>query len=289
LVAPREEYYFLIGLFYMQNLFSGGRVRVMGILNVTPDSFSDGGRLLTEDALIDQAAAMVTAGVDIFDIGGESSRPFSDPVSVDDELARVIPAIEAVRKRFAQPISIDTTKAVVARAALDAGAEIINDISAFRFDPGMVSLAAETDVPIIFMHMLGTPKDMQKDPSYNDVIGEIKAFFDERLGFLDAHGIGRDRVILDPGIGFGKTLDHNLTILKHLHRFTTLGCPLLVGHSRKAFIGMVLDRQVADRDVATAAVSALCVEKGVAILRVHDVDKTVQAVRMAEAVLNAAD
>ncbi len=273
----------------MQNLFSGNRVRVMGILNVTPDSFSDGGRLLTEDALIDQAAAMVTAGVDIFDIGGESSRPFSGPVSVDDELARVIPAIEAVRKRFGQPISIDTTKAVVARAALDAGADIINDISAFRFDPEMVSLAAGTDVPIIFMHMLGTPKDMQTAPSYNDVIGEIKVFFEERLGFLDQHGVGRDRVVLDPGIGFGKTPEHNLTILKHLHRFTTLGCPLLVGHSRKAFIGMVLDRQVADRDVATAAVSALCVEKGAAILRVHDVDKTVQAVRMAEAVLNAAD
>lgn len=272
-----------------QNFFAGGRVRVMGILNVTPDSFSDGGCLDSEAAVIDQAAAMVEAGVDIFDIGGESSRPFSEPVAADEELQRVMPALEAVRCRFPHPISIDTTKAVVARHALDAGADIINDISAFRFDPEMINLAAATDVPLIFMHMLGTPRDMQKEPSYTDVIREIAEFFEERLSFLDQHGVQRSRVILDPGIGFGKTLEHNLTILKNVHRFRKFGCPLLVGHSRKAFIGKVLDRQVGDRDVATAAVSALCVDRGVDILRVHDIDKTVQVVRMAEAVRNAPD
>ncbi|MCF6290335.1 MAG: dihydropteroate synthase [Desulfobacterales bacterium] len=267
------------------HLSAADRVRVMGVLNVTPDSFSDGGGFVSEPAIVARVEDMLGAGVDIIDVGGESSRPFSEPVAVEEELARVLPAIRLIRARSSLPVSIDTTKAEVARQALDLGADMINDISALRFDPEMVALAATTDVPVIIMHMQGTPRDMQLDPHYEDVVAEINAFFQERLDWAADRGVARQRFILDPGIGFGKTLDHNLTILKHLEQFQQLGLPLLVGHSRKAFIGTVLGiEDAADRDVATAAVSALCVAQGVAVLRVHDVGKTVQAVRMARAI-----
>lgn len=256
----------------------------MGILNVTPDSFSDGGRFTALGAIETQIEKMIAAGVDIIDVGGESSRPFSDPVSVQDELDRVIPAIELIRRHHSLPISIDTTKAAVAEAALAVGADIINDISALRFDSAMIDLVGKTAGPVIIMHMLGTPKDMQVDPAYGDVVEEVAGFLEERLIWAEGHGVKRERFIVDPGIGFGKTVEHNLLILKHLAEFKRLGCPVLVGHSRKAFIGKILDREVDDRDVATAAVSALCVLKGVSILRVHDVASTLQAVRMAEAV-----
>jgi dihydropteroate synthase len=257
----------------------------MGILNVTPDSFSDGGRFIAEAAMAGQVAELVAAGADIIDIGGESSRPFSEPVSVGEELDRVLPAIRAVRREHPTiPISIDTTKAEVAAEAIEAGATIINDISALRFDPAMAEVAARRRVPVILMHMQGTPKEMQVEPRYDDVVAEIMAFLAERIAWAEARGIGRERLIVDPGIGFGKSVAHNLAILKHLRRFRELGCPLLLGHSRKAFIGKILDLEVTERDIPTAMLSALAVREGVDLIRVHDVALTSQAVRLAAAV-----
>ena len=266
----------------------GSKVLVMGILNVTPDSFSDGGLFQAEHAIAAQVDTMVEAGADIIDVGGESTRPFAAPVSITEELDRVLPAIRLIRQRSAIPISIDTTKAEVARTAMAEGADIINDISALRFDRDMITLVRETEVPVIIMHMQGTPSDMQVAPSYDDVVAEIKAFFTERLAWARENGVSGKRFIVDPGIGFGKTVAHNLTILKHVAEFSELGCPVLIGHSRKSFIGKLLGAELAARDVATAAISALCALKGVSILRVHDVEKTVQAVRLAEAINGAA-
>jgi dihydropteroate synthase len=265
----------------------GSKVQIMGILNVTPDSFSDGGQFFNSDSIAAQIDTMVEAGADIIDVGGESTRPFADPVSIDDELGRVIPAIRRIRQRYSIPISIDTTKAAVARRALDEGADIINDISALRFDRGMIGLAGERRVPVVIMHMQGTPSDMQVDPHYEDVVVEIKDFFRERLAWAAANGVDTKQFVIDPGIGFGKTVAHNLTILKRLEEFAELGCPVLIGHSRKSFIGKILGTEVDRRDVATAAVSAVCAMKGVSILRVHDVAKTVEAVRLAEAIKDA--
>lgn len=262
-------------------------MQVMGILNVTPDSFSDGGSFLSPPEIVDRVARMVAEGADIIDVGGESSRPFAEAVSPAEERKRVIPAIELIRKHHAIPISIDTTKAAIAREALAAGADIINDISGLRFDGAMLPLLREVDCRIVIMHMLGTPRDMQVNPVYGDVVGDILAFFEERLAWAEGNGLDRQRFIVDPGIGFGKTVAHNLTILRRLPEFLRLGCPVLVGHSRKAFIGKSLNLEVEQRDVPTAAISALCAVKGAAIVRVHDVGKTVQAVRMAEAIINA--
>jgi dihydropteroate synthase len=262
----------------------GPKVLVMGILNVTPDSFSDGGCFLSEGSIATQIDTMLQAGADIIDVGGESTRPFAEPVSIAEELDRVLPAIRLIRQRSAIPISIDTTKAEVARKALAEGAGIINDISGLRFDRDMVSLARETGTPVIIMHMQGTPSDMQVDPHYDDVVAEIKSFFAERLAWAEGNGVPRKQFIVDPGIGFGKTVGHNLTILKRLAEFSELGCPVLIGHSRKSFIGKLLGLEVDARDAATAAISALCAQKGVSILRVHDVGMTVQAVRLAEAI-----
>ncbi len=258
----------------------------MGILNITPDSFSDGGTLTSEKQIIEQALKMVRAGADILDIGGESTRPFSEPVSPEEERKRVIPVIKSIRLHLPSiPISIDTTKARVAREAIVAGANIINDISALRFDPDMIGVAVEAECPVIIMHMKGTPGDMQVDPVYDDVIQEIISFLQERIAWACSKGLSKELLVVDPGIGFGKTVEHNLRILNHLAEFKVLGCPILVGHSRKSFIGKIVNREVHDRDVATAALSSMCVVNGVSILRVHDVDKTVQAVRMTEALL----
>jgi dihydropteroate synthase len=265
----------------------GAHVRVMGILNVTPDSFSDGGRFVSEAAILARIRKMIGDGVDIIDIGGESSRPYAEPVSIETEIARILPTIETIRREFSVPISVDTTKGAVARKALEAGANIINDISALRFDPKMVELAGEFESPVVLMHMQGTPGNMQKDPKYDDVIGEIIAFLQERIEYAVGHGVKKEKIIIDPGIGFGKTQAHNLSILKHLDRFKYLGCPILLGHSRKAFIGTILGREVDDRDTATAIVSALSCLKDIDIIRVHDVDKTVQAVKMAAAIASA--
>jgi dihydropteroate synthase len=263
-------------------------IKIMGILNVTPDSFSDGGKFSDFQAAVTQADDLIAAGADILDVGGESTRPFAKPVSIEEELRRVIPVIEAVRKKHAIPISIDTTKASVAREALKAGADIINDISALQQDPEMITLARQTSVPIIIMHMQGTPSDMQVKPVYSDVIQEIIGFFMERIDWITGKGIDRNRLIIDPGIGFGKTLQHNLTILKHLEKFSSLNLPLLLGHSRKRFLGDIAGIPAEqERDLATAVVAALCAAKNIAIVRVHNVAATRQALLVAEAIRSA--
>jgi dihydropteroate synthase len=261
------------------------KVHVMGIVNITPDSFSDGGKVSDENSLLALVDHQVDSGADIIDIGGESTRPFAPPVTLQEELDRVIPAIRAIRRRHHIPISIDTTKAEVARCAIEAGADIINDISALSHDTAMVAVAAEHQVPVIIMHMQGTPRNMQIMPRYNDVVGEIRSALGERIRWAENHGVSRDRIIIDPGIGFGKTVNHNLTILRELRQLTTLGCPVLIGHSRKSFIGKILGIDDASgRDEATAVISALCAWNGASIIRVHDVARTVQAVKMTHAI-----
>jgi len=264
----------------------GSRPLVMGILNVTPDSFSDGGRFTQAEALATQVKAMLDSGADLIDVGGESTRPYAEPVSEHEELRRVLPAIACIRSLHRSiPISIDTTKAEVARQALNAGADIINDVSALRFDPEMIRIAIAHEAPVILMHMRKTPKDMQDEPVYDDVIQEITDFLVERISWATQQGLDRRRIIVDPGLGFGKTVAHNLTILKNLRTFKNLECPLLIGHSRKGFIGKLLALEAQERDLATAMISAYCATQGADILRVHDVGKTMQAVRLHEAIL----
>jgi dihydropteroate synthase len=259
----------------------------MGILNVTPDSFSDGGNFASFDAAVAQAERLIADGADILDVGGESTRPFAAPVSLDEELGRVIPVIEAVRRKHDITISIDTTKAAVARAALRAGASIINDVSALRHDPEMIALARETDVPIIIMHMKGTPADMQIKPQYGDVVTDILDFLQERIDWITANGVERSRLIVDPGIGFGKTIAHNLSILKHLDRLAAFGLPVLLGHSRKRFLGEIAGIPVeAERDAVTGVAAALCLGR-MSIVRVHNVATTRQALLIAESLHKA--
>ncbi len=266
----------------------GLRPLVMGILNVTPDSFSDGGRFTQAEALSSQVRTMLESGADLIDVGGESTRPYAEAVSEHEELRRVLPAIACIRGLHRSiPISIDTTKAEVARQALTAGADIINDVSGLRFDPEMVRVAIDLEAPVILMHMRKTPKDMQDEPVYDDVVGEIMDFLAERISWATQQGLDREQIIVDPGLGFGKTVEHNLTILKHLQAFKKLACPLLVGHSRKSFIGRLLGLETQDRDLATALISSYCAAQGADILRVHDVRKTVQAVRLHEAISQA--
>jgi len=276
-------------------LVLGPRTLVMGVVNVTPDSFSDGGRFLGRAAAIDHGARLLDEGADILDIGGESTRPFSDPVPVEEELRRVLPVIETLAGRTTVPISIDTTKAAVARQALEAGASIINDISALRVDPAMATLAARCGVPVILMHMLGTPKIMQVDPYYEDVAVEVRAFLQEAVARAVQAGIDAGRIIVDPGLGFGKTFDHNLQLLQRLESFHDLDCPLLVGASRKAFIRHLL-KPAGEADIpadsalvaagtqATVAASAL---NGAHIVRVHDVAETCTTVKIIDAIRNA--
>lgn len=269
------------------NLDLNRRCHIMGILNVTPDSFSDGGKFFSEPDFIRHINDMVSAGADIIDVGGESSRPFSQPVTLDEELRRVIPAIRAIRREHDIPVSIDTTKAEIARQALEAGADIINDISALRFDPEMVSVVKTYKAPLIIMHMQGTPGDMQLSPIYSDVVAETIAFFSERISWLKDQGVSTDSLILDPGIGFGKTPAHNLTILKNIDKYSALGCPILVGHSRKSFLAGVLGSDKADRENATAAISAILALRHTAIIRVHDIAKNRQAIEVAQAIMAA--
>lgn len=250
------------------------RMQIMGILNVTPDSFSDGGKWTSEKALEERIEQLLSEGADIIDVGGESTRPFAEPVSVEEELQRVIPAIKAIRRRSDIPISIDTTKAVVAREALAVGATIINDISALRQDAAMLDVVQSFTGQVVIMHMQGTPGDMQRDPQYSDVVEEINAFFTERIGWLEANGVARSRIIVDPGIGFGKTLEHNLAMLRNIPTFKQHCCPVLIGHSRKSFLGELLGMPVAERDWPTAMVSAVMAQSGVDIVRVHRVSTT---------------
>ena len=260
----------------------------MGILNVTPDSFSDGGRFLALEDAVEQARRMVAEGAAIIDLGGESTRPGSDPISIEEELDRVLPVLEALRReRLPALFSVDTMKAEVARRALDAGAVLVNDQSALRFDPDMAPLLAERGCAVCLMHMQGRPKTMQDDPRYEDVVEDVTAFLRERLEFARAAGIRMENVLLDPGIGFGKTATHNLVLLRRLGELTQLGRPILLGASRKRFLGSLLDVGPEDRSVATAAVTALGVAAGVAVFRVHDVLPNMQAMRVALAVRDA--
>jgi dihydropteroate synthase len=265
------------------------RALVMGILNVTPDSFSDGGRFLDRAAATRHALEMIEAGADIIDVGGESTRPGAQPVSAADEIDRVLPVIEALRRGApAVLISVDTSKGDVARAALEAGADIINDITGLRGDPGMAGLAAQTGAGVVLMHMQGTPRDMQDSPAYHDVVGELRDFFSLRLEAALKAGINADSIILDPGIGFGKTLEHNLEILRRVGELAVLGHPIAIGLSRKSFIGKILQSEdPGDRLWPTVALSSLAREHGVLVHRVHDVRECAQAIRMTEAILSA--
>jgi dihydropteroate synthase len=255
----------------------------MGILNVTPDSFSDGGKFVDPKAAVDHGLRLAAEGADILDVGGESTRPYADAVGVQEELDRVIPVLAALAPRVLVPLSIDTTKAAVAREALAAGAEIINDITALQGDEEMIELARQSQAGVCLMHMRGTPATMQVDPMYDDVVGEVFEFLRARRDAAIAAGIEHDRIALDPGIGFGKTHQHNLALLKHCRRFHALGCPILVGHSRKAFIGKVLGDKAADTTAGTIGVAIALANQGVQILRVHDVAAVRAALLLYEA------
>jgi dihydropteroate synthase len=259
----------------------------MGIVNVTPDSFSDGGAYLDPDRAVDHALDLACKGADILDVGGESTRPGSLPVTEGEELGRVIPVIRGLRKKTGVLISVDTAKSAVARAALDAGADIINDTSALRSDPDMAGLVARSGAAVILMHMKGTPRTMQKSPRYDDLLGEVRSFLAERIRAAEAAGIPAERIIVDPGIGFGKTAEHNLTLLNRLDAFQDLGRPVCVGFSRKAFIGRVLGLPPEERLEGTIATAVISVSCNAHILRVHDVGPVVKAVRMAEAIFGA--
>jgi len=275
-------------------LVLGNRTCIMGILNITPDSFSDGGEFFTFDDAVAQGLKLFEDGADILDIGGESTRPFSDVVSVEEEIRRVIPVIETLAARISIPISIDTTKTGVARRAIETGASIINDVSALRLDHGLADVAAEYDVPIILMHMLGTPKTMQTNPVYDDLINEIKRFLENAVDYAQSKGISKSKIIIDPGIGFGKTVEHNLSLIKHLHEFKTLDVPILIGLSRKAFIRNILkDTTVKDInpdlpvvELGTQASVAVAVLNGAHMVRVHNVANTRTTLKIIDAIIN---
>jgi len=267
----------------IDELMNTKRTKVMGIINVTPDSFYSGSRV-SETELLEKVEEMIKNGVDVIDIGGESTRPGADPVPLEEEIRRTVTAVKLVRKHFDIPISVDTYKSEVARLSLEEGADIINDISALRFDEKMVDVASHYKCPVIIMHMKGTPKTMQENPEYKDVVGEITDFFKERIEFAKSHGI--EQLILDPGIGFGKKLEHNLAIFKHIEKFKELGYPILIGASRKSMIGMILNLPPEERLNGTLALTAYCVMHGIDFVRVHDVKENVEVVKVLEAIKN---
>ncbi len=258
---------------------------VMGILNITPDSFSDGGQFYERDRAVEHALRMVEEGADILDVGGESTRPGAEAISEEEELDRVIPVIEGIRRSVEVPISIDTSKSGVARLALDAGADMLNDVSALRIDLGIAELAAERAVPLCLMHMLGMPKTMQVSPEYGDLMGEIIAFLRERAEAAAEAGVEPGNILVDPGIGFGKTVAHNLEILRRLQELRGLGYPVLIGPSRKSFIGRVLNLPERERLEGTAASVALSIANGADIVRVHDVKEMVRVAGLADAIV----
>jgi dihydropteroate synthase len=264
----------------------GQRTWIMGVINVTPDSFSDGGLYFDKDRAVERGIELQAEGADIIDVGGESTKPGSEPIAAEEELRRIIPVISALSKRTNSLISVDTTKSEVAQAALDEGADIINDISSFRFDSKMLPLAAQKQVPVVLMHMKGIPKIMQDNPHYEDVVLEVKAFFEEKVQAAQEHGINKEKIIIDPGIGFGKRLKDNLVLINRLQTFEELGCPILVGISRKSFIGKILNLPAAERLEGTIASALLSIINGAHILRVHDVAAVKRAVLVAEAIIN---
>jgi dihydropteroate synthase len=256
---------------------------VMGVVNVTPDSFSDGGRFFEPASAVSHALHLAAEGAELLDIGGESSRPGAEPVSPREELRRVMPVITALARQTTVPLSIDTSKAAVAREALAAGAEAINDISGLGADPDMPALAAQSGCGVVAMHMQGNPRTMQQSPFYQDVVGEVLDYFRRRRDALLAAGIAPDRIALDPGIGFGKTIQHNLALLRAIGQFHALGCPLVLGVSRKRFIGRVLGDPAADPTFGTIGAALAAARQGVQILRVHDVAAVRQALLLFEA------
>jgi len=263
------------------------RPLVMGILNVTPDSFSDGGFYLGERAAIEHGLRLLEDGADILDIGGESTRPGSGRVDAETEISRVVPVIERImRSRPDAIISIDTYKSAVARAALDAGAAIMNDVAAGTRDPEMIELAAESDCGVILMHMQGTPETMNQDPVYGDALAEVCAFLDERVNaFVDA-GVAKERIVTDPGIGFGKLPEHDIALLRGIPTIEEIGCPVLIGASKKSFLGSITARPISERSAASVAVAMLAVMHGAAIVRVHDVRETIDALKVLAAIRN---
>jgi dihydropteroate synthase len=265
------------------NLLFGEKTLVMGIINITPDSFSGDGLLGNLESVNRQVESFIENGVDIIDVGGESTRPGSLAIEPDEEISRVVPVIKAITQRTDIPVSIDSYKPEVVKAALDAGASIINDITALE-NSEMRKLAAKYGVPVIIMHMKGTPKDMQENPNYENVIDEIIYFLADRISLAEQDGISREFIIIDPGIGFGKTLEHNLEILKRLSEFKSLGCPILVGTSRKSFIGKILDADIDERIFGTAASVALAIANGADIVRVHDIEQMTDVVKVCDAV-----
>jgi len=258
----------------------------MGILNVTPDSFSDGGRFTAVDSALRQAERMLAEGADILDVGGESTRPGAAAVSLDEEMARVLPVIERIRAELDIPISIDTSKPELMREAVAAGAGMINDVNALNA-PGAIAVVAEAEVPVCLMHMLGQPRTMQTAPQYEDVVADILGYLGRRVAECEVGGIARERLLLDPGFGFGKTLQHNLALLRDLGAFQVLGLPILVGISRKSMLGAVTGRAVDERLAAGVAAAVMAVERGAHIVRVHDVAETVDALKMWRAVTDA--
>ena len=267
---------------------AAGEFRIMGVVNVTPDSFSDGGLFLDPDAAVRHGLELDAEGAAILDIGGESTRPRAAPVSADEELRRVLPVITGlVSAGVGAQISIDTSKAIVAAEALGAGATIVNDVTALRGDPEMGSLVASTGAALCLMHMLGDPRTMQEDPRYDDVVGEVKAFLEERMDVAIAAGVPEERIILDPGIGFGKTVAHNLELLRRLDELVAIGRPVLIGTSRKSFLGRITGRDVDHRLAGTIATNVLAYTRGAQIFRVHEVAPIYDALRVAVATVSA--
>jgi len=260
------------------------RTCVMGVLNVTPDCFSEQGRFFDFHKAVEHGEFMARAGADLIDIGGESTRPYSRRISPQEEMDRVLPVVEALSKRIHIPLSIDTTKAAVAEEAIKAGASIINDISALRFDAAMAGVAARAGCPVVLMHMQGTPEDMQDRPHYDDVVRDVIHFLLDAKDRAVAAGIRKDLVMVDPGIGFGKTLNDNLTIIRRLRELRLLGCPLLIGTSNKTFIGKILGREAHERGVGTMATVAAAIMNGAHVVRVHDVGPTVETARVIDAI-----
>jgi len=268
-----------------RRLAVGGRTLVMGIVNVTPDSFSDGGEFYDPATAIAHGRRLADEGADILDIGGESTRPGAGAVGVEEECERVLPVIEALADGVDVPISIDTSKAEVARRAVGAGAAMINDVTALRGDPDLARVAADARVPVVLMHMKGTPRTMQKDPRYDDLMGEIVAALRGSMALAVRAGVPEDQLVVDPGIGFGKTVKHNLAILRWLPQLRSLGCPILLGTSRKSFIGAITGAEVTDRVLGTAATVACGIARGARIVRVHDVAQMRQVAQMTDAIL----
>ena len=292
LMIPRKTYHLS---WSSHTLELGRQTCIMGVVNVTPDSFSDGGRFCNTDVAVAQGEKLAAEGADIIDVGGESTRPFSDPVPVEEEIRRVVPVIEKLAQRVSIPISIDTTKADVARRALEAGAAIINDVAALRSEPALAALAVEFDTPLILMHMLGEPKSMQVSPRYENLIEDIRSFLTDAVERAVKLGVSRSKIIVDPGIGFGKTVTHNLLLLKHVQTFTSLDLPILIGASRKAFIRKIL-KPAHEEDIrpdlpivetGTQAAVAAAVLNGAHIVRVHNVGNTVATVKILDALKNA--